>query len=255
MNRNNKHINTEECSLSVFVEPDRFHYGIFSDEFTLQEVSNPEGYSLEEVFEVLEAGLSFKSIYLLHAGEALHLPKSLVTETPVREVIGNDFGGGYNYDKLIDQAAETHYFLDPLINEWAEKVNSNYSIKHLSSAVSEYLYPCVYPKVFAIISKPYLFIQVCDRDGIRFYNRFLWQHASDVLYFISACYQEMKLYPHSQPLEIAGRISKGDEVSILLREHFGEIFYSEPMLLKFDKSINMTVRHYYFELYLAQLCG
>ena len=248
-------IETKNLDLSVFIEADRFFYGMFSEDHTLVAVCEPQGIPVDELYEVIDNGLNFRQINLIVSDEVLHLPENLAVKTPIIDILQPLDGSAYNFDTLIDQRGESHYFINPLLNHWIEAEKNSIIVNHISSLMAEYLYPSPVPKVFAIMSPPFLYIQISDQNGLRFYNKYFCENPSDFLYFLTADFEINGLDPERQSLELAGRISENDETMVHLRQYFKNIYFSEPMMLKADKGISLPSRHYFMDLYLGFICA
>jgi hypothetical protein len=92
-------------------------------------------------------------------------------------------------------------------------------------------------------------VMVFERQNLLFYNRFRFNDAKDLLYFLLLTFDQFRLNPVETPLCLAGNIVEDSDIYKLLYRYFRHIHFAGiPGLPKFTGSLEETPVHCFFDL-------
>lgn len=121
------------------------------------------------------------------------------------------------------------------------------SHRSIPEGVEETAFACFREKSFQLA----LFRQ----GGLLFYNRFEYQAASDVLYFLLLAYEQHGLDPDHVPLFLSGHLLKDSEIYKILYRYVADVsFLPGPSYVRFGKSISSLDPNLLFPLHALLLC-
>ncbi len=94
-------------------------------------------------------------------------------------------------------------------------------------------------------------IQICvfERQNLRYFNSFSWQHPNDLLYALLLVYDQFRLSPLDLPLHVAGNLLQDSEVYRLLSRFIQKIeFVDLPNKFYLGAAANNLPPHCFFDL-------
>jgi hypothetical protein len=94
-------------------------------------------------------------------------------------------------------------------------------------------------------------VQICvlERNNLRYYNSFFFQHPNDLLYAVLLVYDQFRLSPLDVPLQIAGNLLEDSEVYRLLRRFIQKIeMVSLPNNFNLGAASSNLPPHCFFDL-------
>jgi len=137
------------------------------------------------------------------------------------------------------------------------KVNSLFrrcEILHLSSSllnILPYYLQEEHNKLFVNVDfGEFEVIRFNDDGYLQLMNRYPYKTASDLLYFLSLCAEELKLDREVVDLVLIGEVDMQSEIYALCYEYFRNIdFVQQPMYLYFTRAFDLLPKHLHFNLY------
>lgn len=94
-------------------------------------------------------------------------------------------------------------------------------------------------------------VQICvfERQNLRYYNSFIWQHPNDLLYAVLLVYDQFRLSPIETPLQVAGNLLEDSEAYRVLNRFIRKIeFVPLPGNFKMGTAANGLPPHCFFDL-------
>ena len=106
-------------------------------------------------------------------------------------------------------------------------------------------------KLFVNVSKNYLdVIRFNEQKKLQLMNRYEYQTASDFIYFVLLCCEELKIDRKNVELVLSGEIDIQSKVYDVCYRYFRSIsFIKKPDNLHFSKAFEMYPKHLHFNLY------
>lgn len=103
--------------------------------------------------------------------------------------------------------------------------------------------------VFANIRGNQAQLVVYDDGNLLFFNTFEFWKPSDLLYFVLLVYDQFKLNPETQTLQVAGALTADSELHKVLFRYIRDIRFLQPELpAEWPVSGNTLPAHYWFDL-------
>ena len=103
--------------------------------------------------------------------------------------------------------------------------------------------------IFANIRNHMIQICVFERQNLRYFNSFGWQHPNDLLYALLLVYDQFRLSPLDLPLQVAGNLLQDSEVYRLLSRFIQKIdFVALPNQVSLGAAANNLPPHCFFDL-------
>jgi hypothetical protein len=250
INIKDKNIIYSDSYLSVIQRADRFFYAILDNNHTIKETSL-EPISKSDLYTLVSKGFSKKMLAI--DGPSIHLPSGINGE---KLLVTNEALSASTIsrkEKLIGQQVTTHYSIPVSVFTDIDGVFGSHEIIHLSTAIGNYMYPAVHDKVLVLIGDSCMYFCYSNEDGLRFINRYLCSEASDFLYYISLCYNKLKLNQELVRLDLGGMCQENSPILDLLSNYYPKWRFVDPALFKISEDSNVKP-HVFFDHYLNYLC-
>lgn len=109
-------------------------------------------------------------------------------------------------------------------------------------------------QVFAHLKDGNLSIAVFDESELQFYNSFKCNSSEDSLYFLTLVFDQLKLDPYLNELNLSGAITENSNMFRLLNRYFHKIGFADRLLfLDFQSQFQQVPKHHFFELFSSSL--
>lgn len=137
------------------------------------------------------------------------------------------------------------------------KVNSLFrqcEIVHLSSSllnILPYYLQDENNKLFVNVDpEEFEVIRFTEQGKLQLMNRYPYKTATDLLYFLLLCSEDLKLDREKVELVLIGEVDMQSEIYALCYEYFRNInFIQQPTYLYFTKAFDLLPKHLHFDLY------
>jgi hypothetical protein len=135
-----------------------------------------------------------------------------------------------------------------------KKLFSNAELLHLNSTylhlLPEYLVKST-EKLFVNVSQSYLDIIRFDGERkLKLMNRYDYQAATDFIYFLLLCAEELKIDRENTELVLIGEVDVQSKIYDLCHRYFRNInFIAKPEAVNFTKAFDVFPKHLHFNLY------
>lgn len=246
--------------LSAVIGRDSFFYGVFTNEANLIETKHYENidFNSEETAKKVKEdlyGASHLDIKISSSMKPyLHVNKDDdMVLTPFYPAFQNK---DVHSDVILDQNIVVNYGLTKAQYSFLGNVFSKeYKQYHLSTALSDLLYPYSGGKLLAILDENTIQFVYGLNGSFQYYNQFICKSKNDFLYFTLLVYKALDLDPEKDPIIIGGRVDDDFPVYDFLYSYIRNIeLFKSPSLLVEDLRYRGK-QHYYIDLYSTAICG
>ena len=233
-------------SVRYFVLSQTHQQIIFFGDYTLHHIANSDELAgaFEKIFEKDEilklpfakVLIGFDEKYSLVPAELSHMLKK--------------------EGQLSNRCVDTDIFFESsyVLVQTIERLFSRAEFLHVNSTyfnfLPEYLNDSS-EKLFVNVSKNYLdVIRFNEQKKLQLMNRYEYQTASDFIYFVLLCCEELKIDRENVELVLSGEIDIQSKVYDVCYRYFRSIsFIKKPNDLHFSKAFEMYPKHLHFNLY------
>lgn len=219
---------------------------IFFGDYTLHHVANANDLAqrLEKIFEKDEILQLLFSKVLLGVDEKYSL-------------VPNEFSFTINKTEQLVQScgnAQLVFELAAPLLQVLRKLFPASEVLHLNSTyfqlLSEYLVDST-EKLFVNVSQSHLdIIRFNEAKELQLMNRYDYQAASDFIYFVLLCCEDLKIDREKTELILIGEVDIQSKIYDLCYRYFRHInFIQKPEAVHFSKAFDVFPKHLHFNLY------
>jgi hypothetical protein len=141
----------------------------------------------------------------------------------------------FSYPETLQAAVNTHFPQSKLFH---------HSSAFLENIIKESAH-LVKPRCFVYLYKGILNIAIADHKKLQFYNTFIINSVSDVIYYITSVYDQFQMSPKHSELFISSDTDEHDEIFEQLYKYYNGIRFITP-------SKQFTYSYLFDELYLTR---
>lgn len=239
-------VTVTQHSLRYFVVTHSHRQVIFYGDYTLHHVANPAELAgrIEQIYnkdEVLQ--LNYGSILVAFDEKYTLLPAK--------------FSFMVNHsNQLSCTCGDTELVFDypkPVL-EVVKQLFRNAQVTHLNTTYITQLPQYLTDnndKLFVNVSTGHLDVIRFDTTGsLQIMNRYHYQSATDLIYYVLLCCDELKIDREVTELVLLGEVTTGSQIYDLCYRYFKNLsFITEPAGIQFSKEFAVYPRHLYFNLY------
>ena len=230
-------------ALRYFVISEAHNQVIFFGDYTLHHVLNDTDLSqrIEKIFE---------------KDEVLQLPfhNKIVALDTKYSLVPSEFSFMINHqEQLTQQKSGTEIVFEgaDVLVQSLKKLLPGVSLLHLSStffdlqaqANSETLFVNVAPACFDII-------YFGQNNNLTLMNRYTYQAATDFIYFLLLCCEELKIDREATKLVLLGEVNEDSKIYELCYRYFRNVdFMQKPDEVNFSRAFDAFPKHLHYNLY------
>jgi len=239
-------LSVTNSSMRYFVLSQTHQQIIFYGDYTLHHVANASELAqrIQKIFE---------------KDEILQLPYSeiLIALDEKYSLVPTEFSFMINRnEQLTQQCAGTEIVFESAeaITQSLKKLFGNAEFLHLNSTyfnlIPEYLTDSS-EKLFVNVSQSHLDIIYFDSEKkLKLMNRYDYQAATDFIYFLLLCADELKIDRENIELVLLGEVDIQSKIHDLCYKYFRNIsFIQKPETINFTKAFDVFSKHLHFNLY------
>lgn len=239
-------LSVTQQALRYFVLSTNHRQVIFYGDYTLHHVANPT-----ELAERIEQIYNKDEVLQLNYGSVLVAFNEKYTLVPV------DFAFMIDRSKQLSQTCgntEIVYECPDVVVQTIKKLFRNAQLAHLSSTYYHQLKNYTGDnnnQLFVNVGNGQLDIIRFDTNGqLHIMNRYNYQSATDLIYFVLLCCDELKLDRETINLVLLGEVTTGSQIYDLCYRYFQNLsFIHEPEGIQFSNEFAVFPRHLHFNLY------
>jgi hypothetical protein len=244
-------LSVTNTALRYFVLSETHHQVIFFGDYTLHNINSaPElVLRLEKIFEKDEIlQLPFSKIWIGMDEKYSLVPNEFSFMINRTEQLTQPCSGAEIVFESPDRLVETLKRLFPL----AELLHLNSTYLNMLPA---YL-SSTDLKLFVNVSRNYLDIIYFDAEkNLKLMNRYDYQAATDFIYFVLLCCEELKLDRETIELRLMGEVDIQSKIYDLCHRYFRNIaFIQKPDAINFTRAFEVFPKHLHFNLYNLSAC-
>jgi hypothetical protein len=217
---------------------------IFFGDYTLHHVATPAALAaaIEKIYEKDE---------ILQ----LHYAKVLIGFDENYFLIPHEFSNlSIKSDQLATQCSDTDIAFDisPEVGLILKKLFSNPAFLHLNSSYLQLLPDNAREghRLFVNVNQKYFDSIYFDNSGLQFMNRYEYRTASDFIYFVLLCCDQLNIDRKTTELVLIGEVDIQSKIYDICFRYFRVIrFIQKPDNLHFSRVFEIYPKHLHFSLY------